>query len=426
MPPAPHAPAIAALLFAGLVACAPPPYACTDDPQCDRGSQPGQCLPDGACAYPDTSGRCESGWVRSPNAADDPGACVPAETDSDSDTADTTGPVLPPIACETRVALVLEAARLPPPSERDGYPQVIMLSDPGLVAAITAAGGAVAFTDPEGRTLASELTTLDPDAGTLTAWVRLGALTDPAMIWLAYGAEVEPGDPALVWQDHFAGVWHFDDSLANSATPSEPGTTDAPQSTPSSGPGVVGPALLFDGTDDVVRVAGSFIGALSSFSIGWWGRYDGDGSQAGSYFSRLNGSVFYPRCWRLSGDLGGRVLCQYEVGGGGAIDLFSSQAQAPGQLHHFAMVRDAATARTTLYVDGEPTDSTEDPPGALDGGGETLEIGTGEFGVLPGMIDELRVGLAPWPAAWVRADALAQGDPTATVQSVGVPEPCPT
>ena len=54
-------------------------YQCERDGDCDREGLVGRCLDDAACAYPEDAGRCESGWVRSPNAADSPGACIDEE-----------------------------------------------------------------------------------------------------------------------------------------------------------------------------------------------------------------------------------------------------------------------------------------------------------------------------------------------------------
>lgn len=67
----------------GLVlgCCGIEPYECSRDEDCNRDGAQGQCLPDAACAYPDDDGRCDSGWIRSPNATEDPGGCVSPSED---------------------------------------------------------------------------------------------------------------------------------------------------------------------------------------------------------------------------------------------------------------------------------------------------------------------------------------------------------
>ncbi|MBL4685067.1 MAG: hypothetical protein JKY37_10800, partial [Nannocystaceae bacterium] len=72
---------VAAVGIAALVCAVGCPslggYFCADDSDCNRGGQGGVCLADHACGYPDASGDCDSGLVRSPNADRLPGACVP-------------------------------------------------------------------------------------------------------------------------------------------------------------------------------------------------------------------------------------------------------------------------------------------------------------------------------------------------------------
>lgn len=429
-------------------------YVCGDDGECDRDGQSGQCLADGACAYPDDG--CESGWVRSPNAAERPGQCEPVAGASE-DTATTVGDGASGVlegdpatgsastsdsgelpTCGGRVRIEVTTSFLSASEVLEGYPLLVALDSldsldhAELVAAIAASGEDPVVTDEAGAALAQELELLDADAGTLTLWVRLPAyeLGEPLPLELRWGTGEAPGDPADVWAERYAGVWHMGDALSgidgdeikNSARLPEPGLTAGQMLPEQSVAGVAGRGLRFDGTDDVVTVDAAFVGQLDSYAITFWVRFDGAAELPGDYFQRLNGDYFYPRCWRQAG---GSVFCQYIVDDA-VTSLGSGLDQAPGQLLHLAMVRDAATAKHRLYVDGELVNENDDPPGAtLPNDGYPFEIGRGELGTLPGVIDEVRVSEAALPASWIRADYRTQLEPGAAIGSVGAIEAVP-
>ena len=212
----------------------------------------GRCLPDGACAYP--SDACESGWVRSPNAAERPGECEPIEaagtstesTGSDgasgvleltstesTSTVDDTGPVP---TCGALVRLEVTTSFLSASEVLEGYPLLVVLEDSALVAEIADSGEDPVITDAAGTMLVHELERLDEDIGALTLWVRLPAyeLGEPLPLQLRWGGGQVPPDPAEVWANRYAGVWHMDDVLSgidgdeirNSARIGEPGLTE--------------------------------------------------------------------------------------------------------------------------------------------------------------------------------------------------------
>jgi hypothetical protein len=222
------------------------------------------------------------------------------------------------------------------------------------------------------------------------------------------------------------------DEIRNSAMLGEPGLTEGQMQPEQSVAGVVGRGLRFDGVDDVVLVDAEFVGQLDSYSITFWVLFDGPADAPGDYFQRLNGDYFYPRCWR---QVTGAVFCQYiqryfDEATGEYVDdvtsLGSGLSQDVGQLLHVAMVRDAAAATHRLYVDGEQVNENIDVEGAtLPDDGHAFEIGRGELGTLPGMIDEVRVSEQALPETWVRADYRTQLEPGAALGSVGGIEAAP-
>jgi Concanavalin A-like lectin/glucanases superfamily len=426
------------------------PYVCAGDADCDRAGEAGRCLEDGACAYPVDQGVCESGWVRSPNAAQRPGECEPGlgegtsgttaatdagtlGSDSDSDVVSGTVDSGDPPTCGWLAPLVVSTVFLSTSEVLEGYPLLVWIEAPALVAAIAATGDPV-VTDAAGVVLAQDLERLDEAAGVLVVWVRLPAyaLGEPLPLQLRWGGAAVAGDPAEVWAERYAGVWHMDDVLSgvdgdeirNSARPSEPGLTTGQMQPEQRVAGVVGQGLQFDGEDDMVSVTAEFVGQLDSYAITFWVRYDGADEGPGDYFQRLNGDYFYPRCWRQAN---GPVFCQYIVDDA-VTSLGASLDQEVGQLLHLAMVRDAAAATTRLYIDGELVNENEDPAGAtLPVEGYPFELGHGELGTLPGMLDEVRVSEQALPESWVRADYRTQIEPGVVLESVGEAEvvPCP-
>lgn len=454
-------------LSLGLLAGCPQlaSYACGDDESCNRQGQLGWCAPDGACVYP--SDACDSGWIRSPNAAERPGECDPgpgagttdgtgttnagtttssttqAHVDSSESTTTTSGSdgstgsssdsgELP--GCGWLLALEVSTTYLSASEVLEGFPLAVVIDDSDVVAAIVAAGTDPVITDADGVVLAQELESIDEAAGTLVVWVRLPAyaLGEAVPLQLRWGVRRAPGDPGDVWTDHYAGVWHMGDSLSgvdgdeilNSMNLLEPGLTAGQMAPEQSVAGVMGRGIAFDAVDDVIRVDAQFVGQLESYSLSLWARFEGADGEDVAYFQRLNGTSLMPRCWRMAG---GEVFCQYKLVESAATHgLVTDTNHGVGQLMHLAMIRDAAANVTQLYLDGELVDTNVDPPDAtLDAGANPFEIGHGHVGSWHGMIDEVRVSEAPLSAAWIRADYRSQLEPSLAVQSVGAVEPVP-
>lgn len=432
-------------LFVGLVAgCPRMSYTCSDDVDCDRAGAIGWCLSDGACIYP--SDTCESRWVRSPNAAERPGECDPgpweggtggSTTAVTGDTQGGSGVLMTSSesgdvpACSL-VRIEVATTFLSASEVLEGYPLLVSIEDSEIVGAIAASGEDPVVTDAAGVVLAQELERLDEAAATLTLWVRLPTyeLGESLPLQLRWGGGPLAGDPAEVWAERYVGVWHMGDELSgidgdeikNSARLPEPGLTEGQMQPEQSVAGVAGQGLRFDGLDDAVTVDAEFVGQLDSYSITLWVLFDGAADSPGDYFQRLNGDYFYPRCWRQAG---GSVFCQYIVDDT-VTSLGSGLDQAMGQLLHLAMVRDAATGTHRLYVDGELVNENTDPPGAtLPNDGYPFEIGRGELGTLPGVIDEVRVSEQALPSSWIRADYRTQLEPGAVLGSVGAIEAVP-
>ncbi|MEM6996721.1 MAG: LamG-like jellyroll fold domain-containing protein [Myxococcota bacterium] len=433
-------------------------YFCSGDDDCDRGGQPGVCLADNTCAYPDTTGECQSGLVRSPNADRDPGGCVPAtppgtgtgsapmpgtgdvttsgaasstggessseSTDESDDAASSSGDG--PSQCPS-VMVTIDTGVLSTSEALVGYPLLVRLDDPELAAQLHANVDTLQILDPTDVALAYEVVPSAVDADAFSAWVRLGEYRAGASLGLSLRWQGSPpaSPPTAVWEDRYAGVWHFDDALAgvddtevqNSAAPGEPGLTRGEMAADQSTPLVVGHGIAFDGVDDSVDIDAAFVGQLSSYTISMWARMDEEfGEPQSSYFQRLNGDFFYPRCWRL---IGGGIFCQSKTAKSSVVPIVPGLMHPQGTTLLLTLSRDGEARQTSVYIDGELRDTTDDLDGDFAAGDLSFQVGTGEWGSATATIDEVRVSQEALPAAWIAADYATMNDPAATLESVG-------
>ncbi|MEM6295133.1 MAG: LamG domain-containing protein [Myxococcota bacterium] len=420
-------------------------YQCERDADCNRAGLEGRCLADAACAYPESEGRCESGWARSVNAADAPGACVDEEpppnpttnpdptlassdgststTDASTSAASTeTGDGSAP--CGWTATLDVETPLFSPGTGLSDFVLWVPLQDAGLDAQLEDASLGLRITAEDGTILPYERE--DGVDGTPALWLHLPDFDADATVRVSF--EFKPGltppGPAEVWSPTLIGVWHLDDvptgledaPVTNSVRPPDAGTMRGSMEVEQHVAGVTGPALAFDGDDDIVLVPNSFTGMLDAYTVSFWARTDStDGSLVGSFFQRLNGDFFYPRCWHGASGVG-RVICQHEVAGAVA-STSSDDPLEQGEFIHVAFTRDPSTQTTTLLVRGETEGEIDDPKGTLDTNEQAypLEIGRGEWGSLLGVIDEFRVSDRALPQAHIRADYRSQVAPGASL-----------
>lgn len=421
-------------------------YFCAENTDCDRGGADGICLPDRACAYPDSTGTCDSGLVRSPNADRLPGECVdPTDTEAtgsggvadDSSTGDADGGTdVDPTGgvgtgsedgiamCGERLPVQIDTAALSPDEALTGYPLYLRVTDAPTVATLQAATDLV-VADAQGVALAAEVE-VGGSADIFAVWVTMPAHAAGERVALNLQWDAGLTAPSTsVWGD-YVGVWHFDDvptgvegeSILNSADAEVPGAAEGAMAAEQSIEGPMGRALRFDGADDSVNVAAPFVGSLDAFTISMWARYEGDSTQQDSYFNRLNGDSLYPRCWRQPESGDGSVFCQYRFDDG-IVGMYTGIEHPIDAWLHIAMVRDPEANQTRVFVDGAlaaTADEIEDvlPPGDA----PSFQLGDGEWGTFPGVLDETRVATKALPASWIAADSAHQRDPEAAV-SIG-------
>jgi hypothetical protein len=200
-------------------------FECRNEQECNRpGFAPGECLPDGACAYEDEL--CPSGKRRSPYAPSQPGACVEEEQDtSSSGDADTTvapetttapervdstaGPGCQRGFAFRRELEIMADAAIPP-----GYSLSVEIDHAALVRAGTSAadGNDVRVFQVDDDCPGLELDRVaDPRIGWNASTTRIwfAAPDNLGALYLYYGHD-DPDDPPADWNAVFEVGSDFD------------------------------------------------------------------------------------------------------------------------------------------------------------------------------------------------------------------------
>lgn len=417
-------------------------YQCERDGDCNRDGLAGRCLDDAACAYPENAGRCQSGWARSPNASESPGACIDAEppatsgpttetstsqggSSSGGTTSSTTDPTVGAESSSGGVSpcdaaeVVIDTGTFSPAAGLSDYVLWLPLDEWVKGSARLASGEyGLRITDAEGNALPYERA--DQFDQTPALWLKLPTFGpgEALPITFTFVPDLEAPDPTEVWSTDFLGVWHLDDApmgldgdiTSNAARPEEPGVMLGTMTPEQHVQGQLGSATAFDGEDDVIEIAATFQGDLVAYSVSAWARIDTKNVDSrGSFFQRLNGDNFYPRCWHNS-DSGGSLFCQHQVDT--VVSGVGTGEQLPiGEFFHIALVRDPDTAETTVYLNGDSRGTMSSPEGGTldtDAPPFPFEIGHGEWGTLTGLMDEVRVSRAVDSPQRVRADYRSQ------------------
>lgn len=281
-----------------------------------------------------------------------------------------------------------------------------------------------------GSPLAVEFLLFQREKGTVRVWLRLPlwAADELTLVHAYFDPDAEPVEHASPWED-YAAVWHMDEVTGN-VTPDAahgrdaalvPTLTGNPLST---GAGVVGPAVEFNGIDH--RLGAELDGGLddSTFLVSAWTRANAAPGEGTPILSRGQrwGDARSDTEWMMGfgpGVLRGRVH--------DSSSLASTQttAPAPGEwVHHAFLVTDTSLQ---LFRNGNAPST-----GQLEGGFEHVleELSIGGYAseapgwegrVFDGNIDEVwwRVG-GDVDAAWVSNLYLTQLEPETTFEYGGV------
>lgn len=421
--------------LAVVVACQGGTYfTCKDDDGCAAQGGVGTCQPTGACSFPDDA--CASGQrygdASEPGLA---GQCVvldgtsTGEPEPDTSTgstttapepADDTGEGCPPdwwdCAWAHRHRLSLVA---PPAGPLEDVPVLVLLAS-GRVdhGRMQADGEDVRLVSASGVVLSYEIERWDP-AAVSSVWTRVDELGGTAdHLWLYYGNPVAEGaqEPAAVWADPYAGVWHLEgeplDASAHGNHASPAGPTSPVPGHVADGRDILGSNARLDvpmspSLDDVFASGGTVSAwiRLRSFGGGGFGRIaNKDDGTAG---------------WIFYAGTGGRL--RFHAGyGGGPTTLWETDDGAV-ELHrwvHVAVVADLlGAAPPLLYVDGAPVELLEPAAAPVvdvlpTDAKAPLVLGNRVMGDrrLDGILDEVRIETVARDAEWIRVQHDAMRD----------------
>jgi hypothetical protein len=330
-----------------------------------------------------------------------------------------------------RKSITIDKAKVPGPV--DNFPVWIDLDDADIAAAARADGADIHFTDTNGVALDHEIQRWDAAAHRLTAWVRVPHLSASAntTIYIVYGdaAHAVAPNPAGVFMNGFAAVWHLDDALASTTVADATGTHagTAVNFTPSQEVAAqLGGGFAFDGTSHrMVTFTNPLLGNTPHTISAWVAQASttqhsaivtvGTGTPDHARFVYANyldsgtvGVGQYSDDWVPTGhDLRNRgwtLVHWVHEGNNKKVHIFIDGAEIGGSPHTMSSAPN--TMGTAGYIGYAP------------------EPGFGQQTGMNGALDEVRIATVTRNAAWIGTEHNNQASP-ATFYTVGPEEPAP-
>ncbi len=301
-----------------------------------------------------------------------------------------------------------------------GFPVLVRLEgDQSLSDHAAEDGLDIVFRDAGGLLLPFEREAWDPAAGDLRAWVNAGELAPGAdtVFYLHYGdgGDSDRSDPAAVWKDQFAMVWHLNEE-PGAAIDSSGGGHDALRANGAAarGEGYLGEAVVLDGGGDHIDFGSDLPPEVDSgqyLTVTAWVRYDELGSW--SHFISKAPTGNNSQGWAVGIDFEYDYTVRAMDGDPNQRGYNIEAQPDPGTWYHFAMVYDGTQATSSLrlraFRDGVEFDLSyvASIPGRFDARGGPLYIGCATWNssyCIAGAVDEAHVSIVPRTAGWIAAE----------------------
>ncbi|MFX0054392.1 MAG: DUF2341 domain-containing protein [Candidatus Hermodarchaeota archaeon] len=267
--------------------------------------------------------------------------------------------------------------------------------------------------------------TYSPTHAHLVAWVRIPFLSSSldTEITMLYG-NPDVGsqeNPAGVWSNRYAGVWHLSEDSGNALDSTLHGT----QGTPSGGilqgtSGYIGQAYSFDGIDGTVNFGDPSDGHLdfgtSSFSYSIWVRID---SNTGTYQIPFykGGSSSINAGYDIETSNDASSISSW-ISDGSIVRTTTSSPITFGEWVYLVAVVNRETNRVLIFRDGTITGSGSSLT-SFQSLSTTQPFSLSRPGYeLDGFIDEVRIAMHPLDPNWIYTEYLNQKDPS-SFYSVG-------
>jgi MSHA biogenesis protein MshQ len=315
----------------------------------------------------------------------------------------------------------------------DNFPVWIDLDDADLAATARADGADIHFTDGNGVALDHEIQSWSRPMHRLQAWVRLPHLASSAntTIYVVYGdmAQAVPQNPAGVFMNGFAAVWHLDDALSAPAVADATGMHAgvAVGFNPSQQVAAqLGGGFSFDGTSSSkVTFTNPLLGNTPHTISAWVAQNmttehsailcvgtNGTAQARFLYANYLNSGTVglgqYNDDWVPTGhDLrnqGWTLVHWVHEGNNKKVHIFIDGTEIANSPH--TMMNAPATTGTAGYIGYAPEPAFGNPTG------------------MNGSLDEVRIATVIRNAGWIGTEHNNQASP-ATFYSVGAEEPAP-
>lgn len=309
-----------------------------------------------------------------------------------------------------RIPLTISAGTVT--ADLSDFPVLVSLVDADLAANAQPDGSDLRFVAADGTTpLAHEIENWDSATGTLEAWVRLPSVTAAAStsFFVVYGAPNAPAQDDIrgTWPPDVEGAWHLHRDPAGAAPQADDSTINnhdgISRGAMTGGdlvPGLVGDAVDFDGTDDVLVVDPFDLAGRGELTLSGWVRVDAGASQDGRVVTKADGATTLAE---LTVTTTGAVRSTLSLDGAPVTHTTATGLVTAGAWHHVAAVWDGATLR--VAVDGADAGSTP-AVGTLDADSTmAVTIGARDGGTdaFDGLIDEVRVERVARTTAWLAA-----------------------
>jgi len=314
-----------------------------------------------------------------------------------------------------------------------------LTTDASLAANAKADGDDILLTSADGTTkLSHEVETYVTATGQLVAWVKVPSLSNVAntVLYLYYGnsGAAAQANPTAVWDASYKGVWHMNVAPTGSASDTSDSTSTnnegTSQGTMGAGnlvAGQVGSGYSFDGVNDFVSTATSFVNPQNVTVEAWVKTPSAGGRKVVGFENSQTGNPSNSDRLIYVGTTDGKA--RFGTWDGTTDVATSSASVADNAWHHVVGVHDDAADLVSIYVDGVFQQSTAATfaqnytgwwkIGAYGSGGWPNGIN----GYFPGILDEVRVSHSLRSAAWIATQHANQRSPGTFFLGLGAAEP---
>lgn len=281
---------------------------------------------------------------------------------------------------------------------------------------LNANGYDIAFTDDNYNKLDHQIEYYNGTTGDLIAWVRIPFLsvTSNTVIKLLYGNPQITTDPSVttVWDSHYKGVWHLDNSSLNDFTSFNVAGT--PYNSPTYPGGMISNSVELNGTNQWIEVINDpDINFAGNITVSAWVRMNAanrDQKIAGNQNNSSGGYKF---------GIYTNNKVEFEIRNSANTpslnrDVSGGTVLTTGQWYYLAGISSDVLDSIKTFVNGVPERPFK-KIGTLGAASNTLTIGKEPFSpqyYFSGMFDEIRISDEVRSNGWMRTEYNNQSSPS--------------